>query len=250
MKKGLIVVMILVLCFSILTGCGNSGLQFNNVEKESSRSEEILDLDDARGSSVPYSSLKKKTDEENKNLSKGISYTDLRLKNDDILLTLKNSNSKQVNLSIEVEFYDEDNTLIDTQKEYINGFDSNTEVMSLIYMGYSIDEYDHYKIYVDAVASEDKSYRKDVEITSNDNGSQIVTQVMNNSEEEISNISVVVLFYKDGEIIFAREDSEYDIKPGRSANLKTGYPYDKNSYKNVEFDEFKVVLKEAYSYEW
>jgi hypothetical protein len=254
MRKSLILVLVLMLCFVILAGCGISispSSSSNNTSSSVENSIENIEMDeDVKGASMSYSSTKKKREDENKNLSKGISVSDQRLKTNDILITLKNNNSKLVDLKIEVEFYDEDDNLVDSQTDNVKCFDPNAEVMSLVGTGYGIDEYDHYKVFVDAEASDDISVRKDLEISNNDNGNQIVTQVLNNSEEEIDSVEIVVLFIKDGEIVGARENSEYNIKPGRSGNLKTSYPYSRKTYKDIEFDEYKVVLKEAYVYDW
>lgn len=165
----------------------------------------------------------------------------------ELVVFAKNNSSVALDMEIEVEFYDSSNVIVGSEEEYIVSVGANAEVAIKTYD--APDSFDSYKIYVDAEKADDINYFDKIELTHNNNGDEILVQVKNNSNDEIETISVTVVYYLGDKVVGADSDSDYDIKPGRSANCTLYYPYDKR-YKDVNFDNYKVFVNEAYSDEW
>ena len=83
----------------------------------------------------------------------------------------------------------------------------------------------------------------------NNNGKNIVVQAKNNSKDTIDYITVAVVYYNQGKVVGITDGIASVVKPGRSGNFTLHFPYDAN-YEDVEFDDYKVLVTEAYSYSW
>lgn len=166
--------------------------------------------------------------------------------NGKLIVFITNKNSEAVSLEIEVEFYDENNQLVKSGKDSLNGVRPNSEAALEIYE--TPENYSTYKIYADAEIDDFYiTYDKELEVSDNNTGEEIAVQVKNNSENKIDWLSISVVFYKEGKTVGISEGLESDIKAGRSANFNISYAYDKN-YDDVEFDDYKVFINEAYTY--
>ena len=104
-----------------------------------------------------------------------------------------------------------------------------------------------YKIYIDAEESTAINYFDKIEITHNNNGENILVQLENKSKETIEVLSVSVVYYNNGKTVGIKEGFEVDVKPGRKGNFTLDFPQDLE-YEDVEFDDYKVYVKEVYSY--
>ena len=180
-----------------------------------------------------------------KNPGDNVSTKGALAKNGKLILFIENKNDKPVKMDIEVEFYDDENKLVKSGKDSLTGVRANSEVAIEIYD--TPEKYADYKIFVDAEYDDYLVFDKELEMTDNNTGEEVAVQVTNNSEDNIDWISVSVVYYKDKIPVGISEGLESDIKPGRSANFNIGYAYDKN-YDDVEFDDYKVFINEAYSY--
>lgn len=84
-----------------------------------------------------------------------------------------------------------------------------------------------------------------IKLSSNNTGSQIAVTLKNNSGKEIKYSRVVVIYYKDNEVVGAK--TGYDdstISNGSDAYINVDYPEDSN-YNNVSFDKFEVYYINA-----
>lgn len=160
---------------------------------------------------------------------------------------VKNLNKVPVNLNIEVEFYDANGNIAGSGSKNVTAVNNNTEVAVEIWD--TPDSFDNYKIYVDAEQSEYQSYHSKVEITHNNTGKEIAVQVKNNSDDIIDHMNVSVVYYQGDKIVGYDSDFAYDIKSGRSGNFTLNFPYNR-SYNKVTFDNYKIFVNEAYSYNW
>ncbi len=162
-----------------------------------------------------------------------------------LVVIVKNNNKVDVDLNVEAEFYDANGGIAGSDSDDLYAVGAGSE--AALSMISTPENFDNYKIYIDAEETEHKSYLKNVEISSNDNGEDIVAQVKNNSNDTIESIDVSVVFYKGDKIIGYSDGTEIDTKSGRSANFTLSYPYDKE-YNDIKFDNYKVYLNGAYSY--
>ena len=179
-----------------------------------------------------------------KNISSNVMLTDEGA----FIVFLTNNNEIAVDMDIEVEYYDEDGMFLGScTEDYLMGIGAGREIA--VEMTEVPDNFATYKIYVDA---EDtiivKEYFEEVEIEQqNNNGKNIVVQVRNNSKFKIENMSVCVLYYNAGKIVGIATESVCDVKSGRTGNFTLDYPYNQD-FEEIEFDHYKVIVTQAYSY--
>ena len=229
MKKGIIIILVCALSV-LLTGCGNSNTTSTNVSSGTANNE------GGNNSVVETGDLAK-------NIESSGAVTDLGK----MVVFVKNKNVVPVDMEIEVEFYDENNEIVGSAKDDLNAVGKNSEIA--IDLWSTPDKFDNYKIYVDVKQSTDTCYFDKVGITHKDTKEHVAVQVKNNSEDEVEYIKVGVVFYKDGKVVGYDDGIQSDIKSGRSGNFNIDHPYNKK-YNNVKYDEYKVFLNGAYSYNW
>jgi len=228
-SKRLIVGVMLVCLMLLLAGCGsNEGTSSSTGSKSSDgSSESSSDTSSASG------------------LGKNIKSEAVVTNRGKLVVLVNNNNNEYVDMDIEVEFYDKDGNFVGSGKESLYGVNKKSEVALGIYD--TPESWDNYKIYVDATKTEDKVYYDKIEVTDNNNGEEIVAQIKNNSDDTIDSIHVSILYYQGDTVVGYGEDSEYDVKAGRSANFSFYYPFD-NDYKDISFDSYKIFVNEASSY--
>lgn len=180
-------------------------------------------------------------------LEKGITSSGAVTQLGKLVVFVKNSNNVPVDMEIEVEFYDANGTIVGSDSDSLIAVGSNTEIAVEMYS--TPEKFDNYKIYVDVEQSDEISYHNKLETTHNNNGEEIVVQVKNKSENIIEYITVSVVYYQNGQVVGIDDSIESDIKSGRAANFSLDFPYNKR-YDDIRFDEYKVFVNEAYSYEW
>ena len=206
----------------------------------------------------PNSSGKNPNNNSNNNINQNENYTSGQLEKGitssgaitqlgKLIAFVKNDNKVPVDMEIEVEFYDANGTIVGSDSESLIAVGSNTEIAVEMYS--TPQSFDNYKIYVDVEQSDEFSFHNKLEITHNNNGEEIAVQVKNNSENVIDYITVSVVYYKNGQVVGIDDSIDDEIKSGRSANFTLDYPYDKR-YDDIRFDDYKVFVNEAYSYEW
>ena len=180
-------------------------------------------------------------------LEKNITCSGAITKEGNLIAFIMNSNNVAVEVEVEVEFYDTNGALVGSDKESLNSLASNNE--AVVEFWDTPNNFDNYKIYVDAVVSSAISYSDKVTLSHNNTGREVLVQVTNNSEEEIERVEVAIVYYLNNEVVGYDDDTEYDVKIGRSGNFTFDYPTDKR-YNNVSFDSYKVFVNQVYSYNW
>ena len=148
-------------------------------------------------------------------------------------------------MDIEVEFYDENKAFLGSSTKFITAVTAGNEIAVELYE--TPVNFASYKIYIDAEESTAINYFDKIEITHNNNGENILVQLENKSKETIEVLSVSVVYYNNGKTVGIKEGFEVDVKPGRKGNFTLDFPQDLE-YEDVEFDDYKVYVKEVYSY--
>ncbi len=218
----------IVLSFVILTGCSKSVTPNSTGTNENTNSG-------------------KNENSSSENLGKNITNSGSVTERGKLVVFAKNNNNVAVDMEIEVEFYDANNTIVGSDSEELLGIGSNGEIAVEMYD--TPENFDNYKIYVDVEKTNEISYYDQLEVAHNNNGEEIAVQVKNNSQDVIEYISVSVVYYQGDKVVGIDDDIESDIKSGRSANFNLDFPYDKN-YDDIEFDNYKVFVNGAYSFNW
>lgn len=165
-----------------------------------------------------------------------------------MIIIARNNNSGVVDIEFEVEFYDKDNNLVGNESSSVDAVSKSSN------FALELDEvpesYKSYKVYVDVEETDNESYTNKLKATHKDNGENIVVQVKNDTGKEIEYIEVAIIYYKDNKVVGYDDSLESEIKSGRSANFEFDYPYNYDTWDEVDFDEYNVFINEAYSYTW
>lgn len=213
----------------ILTGCGKSASP------------------NSSGTNTSSGNSGSETNSQSGDLEKNITSSGATTAKGTLVVFAKNNNKIALNMEIEVEFYDKDNKIVGSDSKSIESVGANAEIAVEMYN--TPNSFDNYKIFVDIEETKNTTYFDKVELTHNNNGKEIVVQVKNNSKETIEYMSVAVVFYQGDKVVGFDDGSESDTKSGRAANFNLYYPYNKR-YDNVKFDNYKVFINEAYTYNW
>ena len=168
-------------------------------------------------------------------------------KKGNLIVFTKNNKKVPVDMDFEVEFYDENGRIVGSDTDELVAVGAGREVA--VEMTNLPKNFKTYKIYVDEEKSEKTEYFNQIEAIHNNNGENIVVQVKNNSKDVIDNVTVIVVYYNKGEIVGSDEDMVFDVAAGRSGNFTLYYPYDVE-YNDIKFDDYKVIVAEAFSYNW
>ena len=185
--------------------------------------------------------------EEASDIEKNISSNGILTEGNRFIVFATNNNTVAVDMDIEVEYYDENGIFVGSTQEYLTAVGAGREVAVEMWDPPAV--FSTYKIYIEAEKTEEKDYFDQIEMTNNNNGQNIVVQVKNNSDETIDYITVAVVYYAQGKVVGITDGIASEVKTGRAGNFTLHYPYDSN-YENVQFDEYKVLVTEAYSYNW
>ena len=164
-----------------------------------------------------------------------------------LVVMATNGNNVAVDMSIEVEFYDANGTIVGNGNDMLEAVGPKAEIATEIYG--TPDSFNNYKIYVDVEKTDNISYFDKLELTHNNNGEDIIVQVKNKSDDVIEYMDVSVVYYKENKVVGYDDDLQLDVKAGRSGNFTLHFPYDKR-YKDVSFDNYKVYINQAYSYNY
>ncbi len=224
MKKKILSLIVLAFVFVTITGCGSNSAKSNST-----------DLNTSSGTNT------NNNDSLEKNIKSSGAVTDLGK----LVVFVTNENDVAVDMEIEVEFYDANGTIVGSDSEDLRAVGAKTDVA--IEMWSTPESFDNYKIYVDVKQTINYSYFDKLELTQNNNGKEIVVQVKNNSNDTIEYITVSVVYYQGDKVVGYDDGIESDIKAGRAGNFTLDFPYDKR-YDNINFDNYKVFITQAYSY--
>lgn len=189
-----------------------------------------------------------KTIQEHINYEDKIKITDESLSSGNILITVKNDNSTSILLQAQVNFYDENNNLIDTEDAYFEPVNPGKSVFEYVrtpneaFSSYktNIIKCDKNLIYVD--------YLKDIETKTKDTGDKLLVEVTNNSNKDIEVVDLFAFFYKDDKLV-GISNSNMPVKANGTVTVTIYYPSNKK-YSDIKFDRSEVVAQAAYSMEF
>lgn len=186
--------------------------------------------------------------EENVNgstLSKNVSVNGVAI-DDSLYFFIKNNNKIAVDGKLDIEFYDANGKILGSETIHFSPIASGVEIFDECWdypVGFS-----SYKTFVEVEETDSEIFYNDIEVSDNDTGEEIVVQAKNNSNKKIEEITVGIIFYKNGEIVGLDYDYEFDINSGRSAVYKFYYPFDYLKFEDIDFDNYKVMLMTAYNF--
>lgn len=167
----------------------------------------------------------------------------------DLVIKVTNNNEVPVCIEgVEADFKDADGNFAykeDSMNWYI-GIPANSYTMTYLW-GYdeNFSQYPEVSFKAELTNIADNFVYSDVEITSNDTGSQIAVTCKNNSESTLDRVSVNVVYYLGDEIVGVESGSDSStLTVGSEAYINVDYPRD-SDYNDVAFDGFEVYLLQA-----
>lgn len=183
---------------------------------------------------------------------KNISYEAIDSK-DHLIVILENKNNVNLEVDIEVCYYNDD-VMVYKTADVINTFQAGKTAALLFDHPYVADEereYSNFKISF-TVALDSKyttqSYIDDIviskEIINEEN--ELIVDVINKSKDKVENVKMTALFYADGQVIGATSGNIYDLPSKDTSSVNFHYVLD-NNYKKIKFDEYEIYINEAYN---
>ena len=182
-----------------------------------------------------------------KEINNNVEYAFVKAENGDYVLIGTNKNDGINHIEFTVEFYNNKDQYVGKSYADLNAVPKNSE--------FALDlfdvpkTYDHYKVFVDVEKTTNKSYVDQLKATAIESDGKIVGQVKNTTNEEIEFMNIAIVFYKNNKVVGHDDTTVGETKPGRSANFEFYKPYD-SSYKDMEFDSYKIYINSAHTYSW
>ena len=248
--KLLIAIVMLILLVVVMTGCDSDDNSSSKSKKSKSKnkttSSVVSNQTDDEDNNTTGS-----TDSKNSNVS--VEYLGITPYGD-FAFKVKNSGKKPVYIeSVDVIFKDASGNFVKKVSTDVQYFtvDEQSEVINYAWgYGEKFSEYPNYEFEVKYSDSYMKEYyiTGNLEVTSNDTGSQIAVAVKNNNDKEIKSMKVLVAFYKDGKIVGCKTGyTDSSVAKGATGYINVSYPYDSN-YDSVKYDKIETYLLAASTY--
>ncbi len=166
--------------------------------------------------------------------------------NGKFIVLLTNNNAIPVAITYNVEFYDEDENIIDTFDGNSDCVGANQTFLDELYD--APDTFAKYKIYVKTNSSIYMSYTDKVNITSNNDQSKINIHLSNPTSHHFRRIELAVLYYQGDNIVGYKIERSIELDAKATEDVISYYVSDK-SYNHVKFDNYKVFVNKAYVYD-
>lgn len=173
------------------------------------------------------------------------SYTCFNDYSNTLVMVLKNNSEYKCKLSLSVDFYDENDNIVDTKDSYVEVSCPGTE--NAMYF-YTDDKFATYKYEIKA-----SEYESDYYYGVNDQLScevstatdKAIISATNNGEKTAEYVEYTALFFKNDKLVYVGwgfiGDDDSEIKPGRTEKIST------SCYE--DFDSVKVYL-DGYGYNY
>ena len=190
---------------------------------------------------------------DNEELKKNITVEAIGLtENGDFAFKIKNNNNQAVFIdTVNTIFKDSNGNFMEKAEsnDQFFGIGANSEIINYAW-GYNknFSKYSNYEFEIE-LSSEwmaEDIVVDNFEITSNNTGEQISVQVKNNNDTAFDSITVIVAYYRNGNIVGCVEGYANDTTTpaNGTAYINVYYPEDSN-YDEVAFDAFETYLIEA-----
>lgn len=166
---------------------------------------------------------------------KGYSYSNEYT--NELVLVLKNKSDTHCKLNISVDFYDENDNIVDTHDDYIDVFSAGTENALNFMVG---DKFSTYKYEFKVTEPEDYYFSVNDKLSCEVNTAtdKAIISATNNGDKAAEFVQYYALFFKNDELVYVNwgylGDDDSEIKPG-STEKETASCYE-------DFDSVKVYL--------
>lgn len=171
----------------------------------------------------------------------------------DFVYKIINKNNINVHIdTVSTIFKDENNVFVLKESSDSSFFivKANSEVI-MYNDGYdeNFNKYPNYEFSFELTGSWVSSEQtiNNIDIKANNTKKQISVELLNNNNFALSNIKILVAYYKEDKIIGVTEGYEYDnkIDSGQKAYINVSYAHNKNYDDITDFDKYEVYLLSA-----
>ena len=228
--------------FVVIMICGFAGVMELMADLENEFSYENIDTTFISDSKNPIDKIVNEENYElNKdtNIFKGIETRIIENEFGEKAVFVTNSNERELRgIRLSMVLYDENKKIVDINDEYFRVLPINHTVVAIL--NNNIPEFDTYEIFYDVNAADTVlEYDKSTYLFNGVNFENIAKDsyfikfdVNNTLPQEIKEMSYVILFYRDGEIVYFKDDFLYDLKERKSEKI---YIDEELEYDNIEF---------------
>ena len=184
---------------------------------------------------------------------KNISYT-LQDTGEGVVAILENKNKVDVTVNATLAYY-KNGKMIGTQSDSIHAFEAGKKCALFFRAPYDSDyrniEYDDYKI---TMTVEQATYlitsASKIKVSSDFGVDNVTAEVTNNSDKDISYITLACVFYDDSGNPIGYEKEYAKCKTSGSVDyVSFRFPYDEN-YDTIQPSSYKIYVNSAYKYTW
>lgn len=228
--------------FVVIMICGFAGVIELMADLENEFSYENIDTTFISDSKNPIEEI---VDEENYGsnedikIYKGIKTKIIENEFGEKAVFVTNSNERELRgIRLSMVLYDENKKIVDINNVYFRVLPINHTVVAIL--NNNIPEFETYEIFYDVNAADSVlEYDKSTYLFNGVNFENIAKDsyfikfdVNNTLPQEIKEMSYVILFYRDGEIVYFKDDFLYDLKERKSEKI---YIDEELEYDNIEF---------------
>lgn len=187
------------------------------------------------------------------NYNKKVTYTVTETAKD-LWVTYQNDNNVNIDLDTKVVFYDASGKILSAASDRDTCIEKGRSCMESYYYPRTPDgdkaEYASYKITFVAKKSSEytKGFANKIKATSNiGSDGRIMSEVVNTSNQKVKYITLCCIYYQGDEIVGIESTYSESLEPGASDIVNFMPPYD-SSYDDIAYDNYKVVVNSAYSF--
>lgn len=186
--------------------------------------------------------------------TKSVSHTEFVTKDNEMVIIFQNNTGKSIpDFEAKITFYDANGKMLTVEDDGHDAVLPNAQVVSMVDLPTdskgALVKYAKYdvNITIDSKMQLYENLTNSIRIEDNKGAKGVVARVTNNSAKMIDELELVAVYYKDGVVVGAEEESENDIGAGKVATLEFSAPMDA-SYNTVAYDSYKIFVNQAHNF--
>lgn len=184
-----------------------------------------------------------------KNLNENFEIKHYTLENGDVLIEIDNKNDYGVIANYKIKLLDENNNIIDIEKETEYGIGPKAKGYKEVY----IENKEAKNFEVEAELTLDqisKSYNNDIKIISTKDTSNLINiEYQNNSKKKLSSLEIGIIFYDDNnQIVGYTSGIEAKVKSGKTKKMDALIPFNKDYSERIKYAKYDTVVVKAIQY--
>lgn len=248
-KRIIAMVIAVVLAAALVTGCGQSKIVIPEVNTSSAVDNGSVtgsgtnDNNNSNNNSNNAASSAEAID--TNKVAEGIKVEGLPYSTEysnKLFLFLTNESGADCNISINVDFFAADGSIVGTTSGYVDAFQNGTTVVEDFYCDDPFEKYEY------SVSASDLSYYipvdKDLSVEISKATNKAIVSITNNGSQIAKYPQYYAFFYKNGQLVYDNwgycDDADSEIKPGATERDEA------SCYE--DFDDVKVYIH-SYAYE-